>query len=197
LYRRTLAEGTTRPRSETLAMGGDPHVKRLLEEILDTHRTPEEVCQGCPELLPQVRERLHRLRAVEAQVEALFPTPGSTPTPPGPPDAGPPQFPGYEVQAVLGRGGMGVVYKARDRRLNRPVALKMLLAGAYARPEELERFLRGAEAEAALRHANIVQVYDVGYLDGRPYFTMEFVEGGDLAQRLSGTPLPAQQARAP
>ena len=100
------------------------------------------------------------------------------------------------MQAVLGRGGMGVVYKARDRRLNRPVALKMLLAGAYARPDELERFLREAEAEAALRHANIVQVYDVGDLDGRPYFTMEFVEGGSLAQKLAGTPLPAGQAAA-
>ena len=95
---------------------------------------------------------------------------------------------------MLGRGGMGVVYRAWDRRLNRPVALKMLLAGAYARPEELERFRREAEAEAGLRHANIVQIYDVGDLDGRPYFTMEFVEGGSLAQKLSGAPLPAGQA---
>ena len=70
----------------------------------------------------------------------------------------------------------------------------MLIAGAYARPEELERFLRGAEAKAGLRHPNIVQVYDVGDLDGRPYFTMEFVEGGSLAQRLAGTPLPAGEA---
>jgi tetratricopeptide (TPR) repeat protein/tRNA A-37 threonylcarbamoyl transferase component Bud32 len=175
-------------------MGGDSLVNRLLEEILESHRSPEEICQDCPELLPQVRERLRRLRVIEAQVEELFPTPGSTPTPPGPPDAGPPQFPGYEVQSVLGRGGMGVVYKARDRRLNRPVALKMLLAGAYACPEELERFLREAEAEAALRHPNIVPVYDVGNLNGRPYFIMEYVEGGSLAQKLSGTPLPARQA---
>ena len=90
------------------------------------------------------------------------------------------------MEAVLGRGGMGVVYKARHLRLNRPVALKMLLAGAYAGPAERERFLREAEAVAGLRHPNIVQVYDVGDLDGRPYFTMEFVEGGSLAQKLAG-----------
>ena len=97
---------------------------------------------------------------------------------------------------MLGRGGMGVVYKAWHLRLNRPVALKMLLAGAYAQPQELERFLREAEAVAGLRHANIVQVYEVGDLDGRPYFTMEFVEGGSLAQKLAGTPQPARQAAA-
>ena len=78
---------------------------------------------------------------------------------------------------------MGVVYRARHLRLNRPVALKMLLAGPYARPEERERFQREAEAVAGLRHPNIVQVYDVGDLDGRPYFTMEFVEGGSLAEQ--------------
>ena len=107
-----------------------------------------------------------------------------------------PRIRGYEVQGELGRGGMGVVYKAWHRRLNRAVALKMLLAGAYAGPQELERFLREAEAVAGLRHANIVQVHDVGDLDGRPYFTMEFVEGGSLAQKLAGTPQPAGQAAA-
>ena len=107
-----------------------------------------------------------------------------------------PQIPGYEVEAVLGRGGMGVVYRARHLRLNRPVALKMLLAGAYAGPEERERFQREAEAVAGLRHPNIVQVHDVGDLDGRPYFTMEFVEGGSLAQKMAGTPQPARQAAA-
>ena len=110
--------------------------------------------------------------------------------------AEPPHLSGYEVQDELGRGGMGVVYRAWDRRLHRPVALKMLLAGDFARPDERERFRREAEAAAGLRHANIVQVYHVGDLDGRPYFTMEFVEGGSLAEKLAGAPLPAGQAAA-
>ncbi len=95
----------------------------------------------------------------------------------------PPQIRGYDMQAVLGQGGMGIVYKAWHVRLNRPVALKMLLTGVYARPSELERFLREAEAVAGLRHPNIVQVHDVGDLDGRPYFTMEYVEGGSLLRK--------------
>src|SRR5262249_49975582 len=112
------------------------------------------------------------------------------------PTADLPRIRGYEVQEVLGRGGMGVVYKAWHRRLHRPVAVKMLLAGAYAQPQELERFLREAETVAGLHHANLVQVYDMGDLDSRPYFTMEYVEGGSLAQKLAGAPQPADQAAA-
>ena len=81
---------------------------------------------------------------------------------------------------------MGVVFRARHLRLNRIVALKMVLAGAYASPHERERFQREAEAVAGLRHPNIVQIHDVGDSDGRPYFTMEFVEGGSLAEKLVG-----------
>jgi serine/threonine protein kinase len=175
-------------------------VQKLLDEIFDSDRTPEEVCADSPELLPEVRQRWQQMRIVEAQLDALFPTPapdadGNTPAPwwPG---ADLPRIPGYEVEAVLGRGGMGIVYKARDQRLGRLVALKMLLAGAYAGPEEQGRFLREAEALAGLRHANIVQVHGAGDHDGRPYFTMEYVEGGSLAQRISGTPQPARQAAA-
>jgi serine/threonine-protein kinase len=118
------------------------------------------------------------------------------PITPVPYSAGLPQVPGYEVEAVLGRGGMGVVYKARHLRLKRTVALKMLLVGAYAGPRERARFQREAEAVAGLRHGNIVQVHDVGDHEGMPYFTMEFVEGGSLAQKLAGTPQPARPAAA-
>ena len=175
-------------------MSGDLRVERLIEEILDSDCTPEEACGDCPELLPRVKARLGQIRAVDGQFDALFPTPGSCPPPPASAEAGPPHFPGFEVRELLGRGGMGIVYRAWDQRLHRDVAIKMLIAGAYARPEELERFLRGAEAKAGLRHPNIVQVYDVGDLDGRPYFTMEFVEGGSLAQRLAGAPMPPGEA---
>jgi serine/threonine-protein kinase len=89
---------------------------------------------------------------------------------------------------------MGIVYKTRHLRLNRPVALKMLLARAYGGAEERERFLREAEAVEGLRHANLVQVHDVGDHNDRPYFTMEYVEGGSLAQKLLGTPQPVRQA---
>jgi serine/threonine-protein kinase len=89
---------------------------------------------------------------------------------------------------------MGVVYQARHLRLNRLVALKMLLGGDDASPHQRARFKREAEAVAGLRHENIVRVYDVGDHDGRPYFTMEFLEGGSLAQQLAGTPQAAGAA---
>src|SRR5262245_63587453 len=178
-------------------MPDDPRVEQVLEELLDSGGTPEEACRACPELLSQVRAGWQRLRVLKAEIGALFPpSPVADDATPRPWPTDLPRIPGYEVQGVLGRGGMGVVYKARHRRLNRAVALKMLLAGPYARPEELERFLREAEAVAGLRHANVVQVYDVGDLDGQPYFTMEYVEGGSLAQKLAGAPQPADQAAA-
>src|SRR5262249_61392278 len=105
---------------------------------------------------------------------------------------GRPQVPGYEVEAMLGSGGVGVVYRARQRALDRPVAIKMLLAGPFASSQELGRFRRETAALACLRHPNIVQVFDAGDVEGRPYFAMELVEGGSLAQKLSGTPQPAR-----
>src|SRR5439155_22353344 len=103
---------------------------------------------------------------------------------------------GYNVEGELGHGGVGVIYRAWHLRLQRPVALKMLLGGARAQPEERERFLREAEAVAGLRHPNIVQVYEGGDVDGQSYFTMELVEGGSLAQQIQGVPQPVRKAAA-
>ena len=175
-------------------------VRELLEEVLDSNRTPDEVCREDPELLPVVREQFARVRGVEAQIDMLFAGPGSKPIFGGAtstdPDAELPPIPGYDMEALIGRGGMGVVYKARQKTLNRSIAIKMMLAGVYAGPGERKRFMREAESIASLRHEHIVAVHDVGELGGLPYFTMEFVEGGNLAQRLAGTPQPARQAAA-
>ncbi len=172
-------------------MPGDLRVQQLLDEMLDSDLTPEDVCENDPSLLQEVRLRWERMRRVNYELDELFPS------------VDPinreehksrnekielPQLDGYDVQALLGRGGMGVVFKAYQKKLGRFVALKTLLAGAYAGPHELMRFRREVEAIATLRHPNIVQIYDLGGLDGSPYFTMEFVEGGSLSEKLSPSP---------
>jgi WD40 repeat protein/tetratricopeptide (TPR) repeat protein/tRNA A-37 threonylcarbamoyl transferase component Bud32 len=107
-----------------------------------------------------------------------------------------PDIPGYAVLGILGEGGMGVVYKARHLGLDRVVALKMILAGATARREEVARFRAEALAVARLQHPHIVQVHEVGEHAGRPFFSLEFVEGGSLARRLAGAPQPPRPAAA-
>ncbi len=107
----------------------------------------------------------------------------------------------YDIVGEIGRGGMGVVYKGRHRRLGRTVALKMLLRGSFAEPEERIRFRAEAEAVARLSHPNIVHLFEAGEHDGgdgqtRPYFTLEFVDGESLSGRMSGRPQAPRQAAA-
>jgi serine/threonine protein kinase/Tfp pilus assembly protein PilF len=105
-----------------------------------------------------------------------------------------PAIGGYEVLQELGRGAMGVVYKARHVRLKRFVAVKMVLTGSYAGSRDRSRFNTEAQAVARLQHPHIVQIHEVGEQDGTPFFSLEYVAGGSLAQKLGGKPLPSGTA---
>ncbi|MHB1556720.1 MAG: WD40 repeat domain-containing serine/threonine protein kinase [Isosphaeraceae bacterium] len=105
-----------------------------------------------------------------------------------------PQIEGYEILGVLGAGGMGIVYRARQPRLDRLVALKMIRAGDGARPDDLDRFEAEARAVAAIDHPNIIKIFAIGERDGLPYFSLEFLEGGSLAQRIDGKPQPVEES---
>jgi serine/threonine protein kinase len=131
-----------------------------------------ELADQIPRATINVRDRAHR--PMDPEADAL------------------PAVAGYEVLEVLGRGGMGVVYRARQLALDRTVALKMVLTGSGPDPKDLSRFCSEATALARLQHTNIVQIYDVGEAGGRPYFALEFVAGGSLAQHLHGKPQPVR-----
>src|SRR5262249_38928325 len=125
-------------------------------------------------------------RFLEAAADSAADTPTVEATGSAPAGAGElPAVPGLEVVREVGRGGMSVVYEARQLGLNRKVALKMLLAGGYAGREQRTRFRTEGEALGRLQHPHIVRVHEVGEHDGRLYLIMEYVEGGNLAEAIA------------
>jgi hypothetical protein len=126
-------------------------------------------------------------------VDELPAAPADPPMPPLPAPAAPP---GYALLGELGRGGMGVVYQARQVSAGRVVALKMLLHAGHADADQLARFRTEAQAVARLQHRHVIQVFEVGEHQGLPFFSLEYCPGGSLDRRLAGTPLPAAEAAA-
>lgn len=185
----------------------DTRLAALLDRLNEAHRSgralePREVAADQPELI----EELQALWAV-AQAARLAQTPSfrsssSSPNreaaspPPARPAAPPPStFGDFELQEVIGQGGMGVVYKARQRSLNRTVAVKMVRDREGGQGQDRERFRREAEAAARLQHPHIVTVHEVGLVDGQAYLCMEYVEGRTLAQWLEANgPMPPRAA---
>ena len=103
-------------------------------------------------------------------------------------------FGDYDLIEEIARGGMGIVYKARQRNLGRIVAVKMILAGPFAGQEFVQRFRTESAAAAILQHPNIVAIHAVGVHEDQHYFSMDYVDGPNLAQRVGQQPLPASQA---
>jgi WD40 repeat protein/serine/threonine protein kinase len=184
---------------------------RLPGPEAETVEVHVEACAACQQMLEEltgtagagtVREPDGRVDSGGDFLRRLEQAPPAIATPPGQEgragegaaEGSPPAVAGYDVLSVLGRGGMGVVYKARHVRLNRLVALKVVLAGTHAGPDRLARFHVEATTAARLQHPHIVQIHEVGEQDGQPFLALEYVTGGNLAQRLDGTPQPPRAA---
>jgi hypothetical protein len=168
---------------------------KVLSTSLDEARLKAEAKTLPPQPVPAERVRPaqrppkpRRNESTTAEPTVPLAPEGGGGTAPAPP------IPGHTFLGVLGRGGMGVVYQAHHHASNRLVAVKMILAGFHAGPEDLARFRTEAEAASRLEHPNVVPIHEVGEAEGWPYLTMEFMEGGRLADQLDGTPWPPRRA---
>jgi serine/threonine-protein kinase len=182
--------------------------RRLRQTI--TVEDLREWCAGRPDVLAELQRRIGVLEQFDRGRDGRLSPPAATAslTPaatlaPGDPAATAdapaaaiplPRIPNFEILGELGRGGMGVVFRARQVALNREVALKMILAGGFARAEDRSRFLSEAQSVAALQHPGVVQVYEMGTHEDLPYLALEYCSGGNLVTKLAGTPLPPAEA---
>ncbi len=182
----------------------DERLAVALDELLREHAngTPVDL-DAVARRHPDLADELKQLIAVGQFVNGLARPPACAATVsqtdehgPAATAALPRSFGAYELVAEIGRGAMGVVYKAWDRGLKRFVALKMILRGPHASATDLGRFRAEAEAAAGLNHPNIVPVYQVGEYDGQAFFSMQHVAGRTLAARMAAGPLPPRQAAA-
>ena len=175
----------------------DDRLAAVLAELMERQRRgqPADVdaaARDHPDLADELRALWATAQfAAFALPAADRPTLPATPSEQVPP---PDSFGDYEIVGELGRGGMGVVYKARQKSLARPVALKMMREARLSSDADRARFRAEAEAVARLQHPNIVTVYEVGDRDGLPYIVMEYVDGRTLGQRLADGPLPPREA---
>ncbi len=189
---RPVATGTDTAADESL--GNEPLIA-LFEQWEERYRLGED---PGPESLgvtdPALLDALHRLIARQKRFYAILKLPETLV------DSDPgvveplPSFPDHEVLAKIGQGGMGAVYKARDRKLGRVVAIKTISAGQYATADQRERFRSEAQAVARLRHPHIIAIHSIGDHEGRPYFSMEYAAGGSLAQKLALGPTTTREA---
>ncbi len=170
----------------------DLRLVRALQEyraLLQAGRKPEreEFLTRHREIAPELAECLDGLDFIQAAAPRVQTVAGTEPavSSPSTMDVGPGNVVGdYEVLKEIGRGGMGVVYRARQQSLSRVVALKMILAGRAAAPADVQRLRAEAEAAAHLDHPHLVPIYEVGEHNGLPYFSMKLVEGGNLAEQV-------------
>ena len=176
-------------------MASHPSARKLLHFQDDRLGSAESAeIAAHVELCPECQQALDRLTPFGDDPTPADGQADGARGPATPPAARWPAVEGYEVLAELGRGGMGVVYKARQRALNRLVAVKMIRAGEGPDGEGRKRFAAEARAVARLQHTHIVQIYEVGEAGGQPFLALEFVAGPSLAQRLDGTRWPARQS---